>query len=243
MAYAIINDYIEKSKYPLKAKYEMMPKYLTIHNTANDASAVAEIAYMQRNSNQTSFHVAIDDKHAIVGIPFDRIAWHCGDGSSATSGNRTSIGIEICYSKSGGAKYNQAEANAIEYTAQLLKKYGWGIDRVRFHKEWSGKNCPHRILDEGRGASFKLAIMKRLNELNAVKTASIENKKEEIRMFEPTTGTLKNEMALLLEEAFKEGLLSSIDHAKKARTGKLTLDDAIGLQATILRRKLASAKK
>lgn len=193
MPYAIINDYISAIKYPLKARYTMKPKFITIHNTANDASAVSEIAYMKRNAASTSFHVAIDDKHAIHAIPFDRNAWHCGDGSGDKSGNRTSIGLEICYSKSGGEKYKQAEENAIEYTAQLLKKFGWGIDRVKFHKEWSGKNCPHRILDEGRGQAFKNAIAKRLDELNKKEVAGVAVTKGTYRI---KTGTFKSARAL-----------------------------------------------
>ena len=96
----------------------MSPQYITIHNTWNDASALAEVAYMSGNKNATSFHVAFDDKQAVEAIPFSRNEWHAGDGQG--EGNRKSIGIEICYSKSGGAKYAEAEANAIEYTAHLL---------------------------------------------------------------------------------------------------------------------------
>lgn len=59
------------------------------------------------------------------------------------------IGIEICYSKSGGEKFEQAERLASEYVAYLLKQYGWGIDRVKKHQDWSGKYCPHRTLDMG----------------------------------------------------------------------------------------------
>jgi N-acetylmuramoyl-L-alanine amidase CwlA len=143
----------------------MTPQYITIHNTWNDASALAEVSYMSGNQNATSFHVAIDDKHAVEAIPFSRNAWHAGDGQG--DGNRKSIGIEICYSKSGGAKYAEAEANAIEYTAHLLKQYGWGIDRVKWHRDWSGKNCPHRILDEGRASAVRGAIARKLAELNS----------------------------------------------------------------------------
>ena len=60
-----------------------------------------------------------------------------------------SIGIEICYSRSGGERFEQAERLCAEYTAYLLKQYGWGIDRVRKHQDWSGKYCPHRTLDMG----------------------------------------------------------------------------------------------
>lgn len=146
----------------------MKPEYITIHNTANDATARNEVAYMNRNKAATSYHVAVDDKEVIEAIPFNRNAWHCGDGNGA--GNRKSIGIEICYSKSGGAKYAQAEANAIEYTAQLLKENGWTIDNVKWHRDWSGKNCPHRILDEGRAPAVRNAIASRLAELTKPKT-------------------------------------------------------------------------
>lgn len=86
----------------------MKAEYITIHNTANDASAANEISYMKNNSSSTSFHFAVDDKQVIQGIPTNRNAWHTGDGTNGT-GNRKSIGVEICYSKSGGAKYYAAE--------------------------------------------------------------------------------------------------------------------------------------
>lgn len=65
------------------------------------------------------------------------------------TGNMKSIGIEICYSRSGGERFEQAERLCAEYTAYLLKQYGWGIDRVKKHQDWSGKYCPHRTLDMG----------------------------------------------------------------------------------------------
>ena len=141
----------------------MTPKYITIHNTANDASAKNEANYMLSNSNPTSYHVAIDDIEAVELIPFNRNAWHAGDGTGP--GNLSSIGIEICYSKSGGKRYEEAEANAIEYTAHVLVQLGLPPSAVKFHQEWSGKNCPHRILDEKRGAAFKQAIAERYEEL------------------------------------------------------------------------------
>lgn len=169
MAYTIVNKFIPESIYKLKAPYSMKPEYITIHNTANDATALNEIAYMTRNKNATSYHVAIDDIHAVQAIPFSRNAWHCGDGGQG-NGNRKSIGVEICYSKSGGHKYERAEENAIEYVAHVLNQYGWGIDRVKWHRNWSGKNCPHRIFAEGRDKSVLNRITQKLKELrNEVK--------------------------------------------------------------------------
>jgi len=163
MSYKIVQSWLPTSKYPIKAPYALKPEFITIHNTANDAAAQGEANYMKSNNNQVSYHVAIDDKEAVEIIPFNRSAWHAGDGNG--QGNRASIGIEICYSKSGGARYKAAEANAIEYAAQALIQLGLEPNDVKFHQEWSGKNCPHRILDEGRGDAFKAAIAKRYNEI------------------------------------------------------------------------------
>lgn len=144
----ITNVECPRDKYSIKCPYPMIPEYITVHNTANDASAMAEISYMLGNNMKTSFHAAVDDYRVVTGLPFDRNGWHAGDGGNGT-GNRKSIGIEICYSKSGGERFEQAERLAAEYIAMLLKQYGWGIDRVRTHQSWSGKYCPHRTLDMG----------------------------------------------------------------------------------------------
>lgn len=82
------------------------------------------------------------------------------------------VGVEICYSKSGGARYKAAEKLAIKFVAQLLKERGWSVDRVRKHQDWNGKNCPHRILSEGRWNSFKAAIEKELKALGGKTSAS-----------------------------------------------------------------------
>jgi N-acetylmuramoyl-L-alanine amidase CwlA len=143
----ITNVTMPQTKYNIKCPYSIIPEYITIHNTANDASAMAEVSYMMENNNKISFHVAIDNEEVVTAIPFNRNAWHAGDDRG--NGNMKSIGIEICYSKSGGDRFMQAERLAAEYVAYLLKQYGWGIDRVKKHQDWSGKYCPHRTLDMG----------------------------------------------------------------------------------------------
>lgn len=161
MSYLFKQSLLPASKYVMKAPFTMVAEYITVHNTANDASAANEVAYHNRNDNQISFHIAIDDKEVIQCIPFNRNAWHCGDGQGA--GNRKSIGVEICYSKSGGARYEAAEENAVQYMASLLQQFGWGVDRIKKHQDWSGKYCPHRILEEKRWDSFKERIQKALD--------------------------------------------------------------------------------
>lgn len=143
----ITQNIVSSSKYSLKCPNAMNPVGICVHNTANDAAAKGEISYMISNTSQTSFHFAVDDIEAVQGLPLDRNGWHAGDGNG--DGNRKHIGIEICYSKSGGDRFNKAEENAAELIAQLLKERGWGIDRVKKHQDFSGKYCPHRTLDLG----------------------------------------------------------------------------------------------
>ncbi len=148
MSLNIVKNLVSESKYGIKCPYEMTPKFIVVHNTANDASAENEISYMIGNNNEVSFHYAVDDKEVVQGIPTNRNAWHAGDGG-AGNGNRNGIAIEICYSKSGGDRFTKAEENAAKFIAQLLKEKGWGIDKVKKHQDFDGKYCPHRTLDMG----------------------------------------------------------------------------------------------
>lgn len=166
MAYKYVEKLIPSSKYSLKAPYAMTPQYVTIHNTSNDAPAANEVSYASGNTAPTGFHYAIDDKEAILMIPLNRTAFHAGDGASG-AGNRKSIGIEICYSKSGGARYEAAEENAVYLAARLLYKYGLDISRLKKHQDWSGKYCPHRILDKKSWNDFKSRVNWVLEEIKA----------------------------------------------------------------------------
>lgn len=150
----IIKKIVPENRYYLKCPYEMTPEFVVVHNTANDATARNEISYMTNNDYETSFHYAVDDKEIVQGILENRNAWHAGDGNGP--GNRKGIAIEICYSKSGGDRFIKAEQNAAEFIASILKRYGWGIDKVKKHQDFSNKYCPHRTLDMGWDRFLKM---------------------------------------------------------------------------------------
>jgi N-acetylmuramoyl-L-alanine amidase CwlA len=143
---------VSSNLYNWKSPYSMKPTRIVVHNTANDASADQEIRYMNKSAaeggRQVSYHYAVDDIEAVQGLPENRNGWHAGDGGNG-KGNREGIAIEICYSKSGGERFIKAEQNAVELIADILKRYGWGIDKVTKHQDYSGKYCPHRTLDMG----------------------------------------------------------------------------------------------
>ena len=132
----IRENLVPKDKYAIKCPYTRTPTRVVIHNTANDAPAANEISYMRYNDLEISFHYAVDDVNIVQGIPENRNAWASGD--------------------------DKAEQNAAEFTASLLKKYGWGIDKVTKHRDYDGKYCPHRTLD--RGWQRFLSMVKRYME-------------------------------------------------------------------------------
>lgn len=144
----VVKNLVSPSQYSVKCPYMMAPQFIVVHNTANDASARNEVAYMVSNDREVSFHYAVDDKQVVRGIPENRNAWHAGDGGNG-KGNRYGIAVEICYSKSGGERFIKAEKLAAEFIAERLKAYCWGIGKVKKHQDFSGKYCPHRTLDMG----------------------------------------------------------------------------------------------
>lgn len=148
MAITVVKDLVPESRYYLKCPFTMNPEFIVVHNTANDASAFNEVSYMKRVDKELSWHFAIDDHEVRQALPLNRNGWHAGDGGNGP-GNRKGIGIEICWSKSGGDKFVAAEKLAAKFIAQLLKERGWGIDKVKKHQDFSAKYCPHRTLDMG----------------------------------------------------------------------------------------------
>ena len=151
----IVKQIVPESKYNIKCPYKMTPTRIVVHNTANDATARNEIAYMTNNDYETSFHYAVDDKEIVQGLPENRNGWHASDGNG--KGNREGIAIEICYSKSGGDRFIKAEQNAVDLIVDILKRYGWGIDKVTKHQDYGNhKYCPHRTLDMGWDRFLKM---------------------------------------------------------------------------------------
>ncbi|WP_434750273.1 N-acetylmuramoyl-L-alanine amidase [Paenibacillus amylolyticus] len=160
-------DYIPKgTAFNRRPANAMNATTITIHNTGNEKSSAAnERAWLTNPSNarQASFHIVVDEREVVECIPLNENAWHSGDGSGASSGNRTSIGIEICES----GNYAKTLDNAAGLVASMLKERGWGVDRLRRHYDWSGKICPRLMYDGGAWTGwglFKAAVQAKLNE-------------------------------------------------------------------------------
>lgn len=176
---------VSPSKYNIKCPYDMDSKKITLHETDNNASAENEIAYMIRNDLKVSFHVAIDEKEVVQGIPFNRNAWHSGDGGNGY-GNRNTIAVEICkaYDRNSNttnlvepqkSQHAKAEQNAIRYVAQLCIDEGIiaNNENIKTHNDWNGKLCPRKILTEKRLQDVKNKIIAEYNR-------SIDKKTDEV---------------------------------------------------------------
>ena len=164
---------VSQSKWGIKCPYPMTATGICVHNTANKASAMAEISYMDGNNDEVSYHYAVDDKRIVQGIEENRNTWHAGDGNG--KGNRTQISIEICYSTGDLEKFKEAEKLASKFIAYKLKEKGWGINKVTKHQDYSGKYCPHKTLDLG-WQRFLDMVQTELDKLNGTKQ---EEKKED----------------------------------------------------------------
>ena len=216
---ALVQSLIDSSKYGVKCPYDMSPKGICVHNTANDATAKNEVAYMKSNNNEVSFHIAIDDVEAIQAIPFNRNAWAAGDGGSG-NGNRNYIHIEICYSKSGGDKFIAAEKRAAKEIAALLKSFGWTISNMKKHQDFSGKYCPHRTLDMG-WQRFVNMVQAELDALNKpATTTTTSTSASEIYRVRKTWADAKSQI----------GAYSNLDNAKKNCPSGYAVFDSKGNQ-------------
>lgn len=152
----IVQNLIPISHTASRPQYQMSAEYITIHNTADSGVDVYRMSeYVTTQTGYKSWHFTVGSKEIHQHLPIIESGWHSGDGQNGT-GNRKSIGIEIC-------EVDGAEELAIKFVAELLKALNMSIDKVVPHKHWSGKNCPRLILPHWNG--FIEDIRKEMNKV------------------------------------------------------------------------------
>jgi N-acetylmuramoyl-L-alanine amidase len=138
---------------------KMAPRYITIHNTGNrnaTATAAGHANWLATARDLLpGYHFTVDDLEAWQHLPLDEAAWHCGDGLNGT-GNRESIGIEICENALPGdmPKYLRAENNGAWLAAKLISGQKTLLPFpgcLKQHWDWSRKNCPSVIRARNSG--------------------------------------------------------------------------------------------
>lgn len=134
---------------------KITPTSITIHNTGNIGAPARNNHNYMKNCNKNgsriaSWHFTVDDKEIYQAQSCNYKTYHAGN----ATGNNTSIGIEICMFDDK-EKQRQAYANAIELVKILLKYYGWTVDKVKRHKDWSGKHCPAWLIEGKFGYTWE----------------------------------------------------------------------------------------
>ncbi|MBM0064914.1 peptidoglycan recognition protein family protein [Alkalicoccobacillus gibsonii] len=142
----IKQDFIPKSNRN-RPGTKITPTYITEHETANTskgAGAATHARYVKGQNaidRSVSWHYTVDHKEIIQHLPDNEMGWHAG-----ATGNRQSIGIELCVNSDGD--FNKAKANAAWLVRHLMAKHNIPITRVVSHQFWTGKNCPANLLKE-----------------------------------------------------------------------------------------------
>lgn len=165
---------------------DMAPLYLTIHDTGNPrAGARNHASYLKNLGTRDSWHFTVDDKETFQHLELNENGWHAGDGVSGT-GNRKSIGIEICMHE--GQDRAKAEENAARLVAHLLKTVPSlkpFPEVMKQHYDWTKKDCPRILrarpngwkdflelvgkqIEQGDVPQWKLDIMKEAGRLGLI---------------------------------------------------------------------------
>ena len=135
-------------------------KYIVIHETDNYAASATAKSHsnylLNNNTSATSWHYTVDEKEIYHHIPDNEIANHAGE----RNGNLYGIGIEMCVND--GSDYDKTVDNTAHLVAYLLTAYHLDINAVKMHKDFSGKECPHYMLENNAFKDFKNKVKKYL---------------------------------------------------------------------------------
>ena len=137
--------------------------WVVIHDTANTnagSGALAHANYLYGNAMAgvelwASWHFTIDDKALYQHIPTNERAYHAGDGSYLPGqhplylggGNRNGIGIET--GVNADADVYRTWQRTAKFGTDLLIQYNLPLTNMRYHVDFSGKNCPQTMRTAG----------------------------------------------------------------------------------------------
>lgn len=131
-------------------------KWIVIHETDNrgtSAGSQNHNSFLHNDESQVnSWHYTVDCNEIYHHLPDNEVGWHAGDNKTVDGGNMNGIGIEMCVNQTGD--YENTLKNTAKLVATLMDSYNLVMEDVQFHKDFSGKICPHRLLTEGRVNEF-----------------------------------------------------------------------------------------
>lgn len=147
----VVRDLMTSGK--VVSGYSLTPSYITIHNVGDDDVPGVTWDKALRNANKygksggyriASWHVTVDYNKIYQEIPFNRVAWHAGDGEYG-KGNRHSIGIENCQYSRDKTKQKLVWENCAALCVELTKEYSIPTKHIVQHYYWTKKDCPYLL--------------------------------------------------------------------------------------------------
>ena len=161
----------------------MSPRYITVHTTQSygaGAGARTHAKILRRGGLKSknnslgylTWHFSVDSREVYQSLPTNEQGQHA---DYEGSGNKYSIGIEMCENRDGS--FTATKARTAKLVAQLMKQHNIPISRVVGHNHWErirysdGKNlgfkaCPKPLLDGNKygakWAAFKGQIQSHL---------------------------------------------------------------------------------
>lgn len=187
------------------------PKGLVVHWTANEkkgADAIANRNYFNKPTTEASAHYIVDDRQIVRCLPEKEMGYHVGAKSYKPEvvamlsryPNDCTIGIEMCVNADGS--FAKTYQQTVQLAADILKRYGWGVDKLWRHYDITGKNCPAFFVDDrmaqaflGKTAqaawgSFKQDVHRLLTGFPQKPQVAVDNCEIEVELTLATTGKL-----------------------------------------------------
>lgn len=143
-----------------RTKIKRKIKYIVIHETDNTREGADTKNHSEflkySNTISTAWHYTVDSEKIYHHIPDNEVAYH----AASRVGNWFGIGIELCVNKD--SDFEKTFNNATLLVAYLIKEYNLDTDCIRTHHDYSGKDCPHIILNNNRLDEFKNKVYEKL---------------------------------------------------------------------------------
>ena len=106
------------------------PSMLAVHSTANPGATARNHRDLWSRGYDYAVHYTSDWCEAYHTVPDNRMCWQVGNG------NATCVGIEICEA-TNKTDFDRGIQIAADVCAQILRKHGWGVDRMHPHQWFS----------------------------------------------------------------------------------------------------------
>ncbi len=132
---------------PLRQRSSRMkPRFITMHNTENpSADAMQHARALCNGALRCNWHYTVDPYVTMQHIPLNETGRHADRGGP---GDMYSIGIEMCEKR--GQSIVKTFDRAAKLAAYTMYAYNIPLRNVVPHYYWTGKRCPHLLLDNGR---------------------------------------------------------------------------------------------